>query len=52
MHRKAEAEQTPMTFAQAVVVLAGYVALVAALVAVLYLTADIAGAGSPLDFLR
>lgn len=51
-HRKAEAEQTPMTFAQAVVVLAGYVALVAALVAVLYLTADIAGAGSPLDFLR
>lgn len=50
--RKAEAEQTPMTFGQAVVVLAGYVALVGALVAVLYLTADIAGSGSPLDFLR
>lgn len=41
-----------MTFAQAVVVLAGYVALVGALVAVLYLTADIAGSGSPLDFLH
>jgi membrane-associated protease RseP (regulator of RpoE activity) len=50
--RKAEAEQTPMTLAQAVVVLAGYVALVGVLVAVLYLTADIAGSGSPLDFLR
>lgn len=51
-HRKAEAEQTPMTFAQSVVVLAGYAALVGVLVAVLYLTAGIAGSGSPLDFLR
>jgi hypothetical protein len=51
-HRKAEAEQTPMTFAQAVIVLAGYMALVGVLVAVLYLTANIAGAGSPLDLVR
>jgi Zn-dependent protease len=49
---KAEAEQTPMTARQGAAVLAGYLAVVGALVAILVLTASIAGTGNPLDLLK
>lgn len=52
LHRKAEAEQTPMSPRQSGIVLVGYAAVIGVLVAILFLTANIAGSGNPLDLLR
>lgn len=49
--RKAEAEQTPMSLRQGAIVLAGYALVVGVLIAILVLTANIAGSGDPLRFL-
>jgi Zn-dependent protease len=49
---QAEAEQTPMSARQAAAVLAGYFAVAGALVAILLLTASIAGTGNPLELLK
>jgi hypothetical protein len=51
-HRKAEGLQTSMTFRQGCLVLAGYVAVIGILLAILFLTTNIAGSGQPADFLR
>lgn len=51
-HRKAEAEQTPMTFRQGAFALAGYLVLVGVLLSILFITAHVGGPGSPLQFLR
>jgi hypothetical protein len=41
-----------MTLGQGLAVLAGYAALVAVLLGLLFLTRGLEGAGDPLDFLR
>lgn len=50
--QKQEALQTPMTVGQGLAVFAGYGALVAVLLGLLFLTRDLEGAGDPLGFLR
>ncbi|MEL6184963.1 MAG: hypothetical protein AAFU79_10090, partial [Myxococcota bacterium] len=46
-----EARQSPMTKTQGLWVLAGYLAVVASLVVILYVTSGVEGGGNPIDLL-